>query len=292
MAPAEALPQATLLSVERDKGEDRHEYVRRAKVSKEYFARLERRRLTALTIAGEPAARAWFCERLQEPIADVLRRSAKEQRALAELGAPIADPVKEARRRARHARLAARRIEDALYERADLLRILPAVARQRGDRPLPEAPAKLLVDAAVPLPVEEDDSEDVAALAHIRESLFRTLDIAMDRDWNWTNFDHIIAAAVHAIPQTIAGSPSVCNAQIRTTVAILRTGARVVKVSEGKSKAAEPLALLFARLDDKVTKWANPGIAEGCYRAIPELVGNPVFNEMLRAGPSSRSWSR
>jgi hypothetical protein len=279
-----ALPEVPVLNVERGKEEKRDDYTRRARISKEYFSRLERRRLMALTIAGEPDARALYAVHARDQLAAVLQRIRRQQRRMMQVGVPLDDPGKEAKRLARHARVSTRRIEDALYERADFLRILPAVARQSGgEHRLPVKPTKLLIDAALPLPIGEDDPDDVRiAYARYQETLFRTLDVAMDRGWKWGKFDEFLAAAVRSIPQTIAGSPAVSNAQIRATVAILRTAARVVKVSGGASAVKEPLAELFKQLDEKVTKWTNPGIAEGCYRAIPQLVGEPAFTEMLR----------
>src|ERR1044071_3746954 len=104
-----------------------------------------------------------------------------------------------------------------------------------------------------------------------RRASFRTIDAAMRRPhcWKWKDFDDVVAEAVQAVPQSIAGPPSVCNAHIRATAALLRTAVKLVIHGGGSSRTKKALRALFHNIDAHV-RWSNLGIVEGCYRALPE----------------------
>lgn len=243
-------PPVVRRPVERDPGETKAEYDDRVEVSEDYFDRLERRRLMVLVLAGDPASSAEYRRQLTWPIGQAVAALCERQ--------PI--PWEE--------------IEDVLFEVPDLLRILPALARQAGPSRLPAHPVERLWDAAAFLSIpDEAPSSTRVAFARFQESLFRTIDAALDRfpAEHRDTFDEAIAGAVAAIPHTIAGEPALCNAQIRATVAIIRTAASFITRNDGATRTKAALAPLFGNLHVS-TPWSNHGIAEGCYRALPELV--------------------
>jgi hypothetical protein len=255
--PAEALPRDPRVPVRTEESERFEDFAAQTYVSEDYFDRLDRRRLMVLTVAGHGASRENFVQKLAEPMADViaaLRRKEKWNET----------------------------IPYALWERSDLLRILPALTRQRQGTPLPQKPSALLTAAVAPLRLDElDPPEVVIAYARYRESVFRTIEAALRRDWKWTKFDDAIASAVKNIPRTVAGSPVMCNAEIRATVALVRTAVRIVRYSEEKpSSTRRSLEELFRGLDMEPTPWANHGIAEGCFRALPDLLAKRMYNEL------------
>jgi hypothetical protein len=168
-------------------------------------------------------------------------------------------------KRLRHEKSPVGKIEDVLYERQDLLRFLPGIARQGTDATLRAMTAKLLRSAAR-LRVDDQRPEVVIAFARFQESVFRTIDTSMRRHWSWTEFDDVVAAAVRAIPRTMTGTATVCNALIRATIAILRTAIRLVRMSDGAAETRNTIAPFFEALRQPASVWANHGIAEGCYR--------------------------
>lgn len=257
--PAAALPRDDRLPVSRGENESDADFEARSEITDDYFDRLDRRRLMALTVAGHEPSRDDFARKLEEPMADVIGRIRREE-----------DPV--------------RKITYALWERSDFLRILPAVARQRRGR-LERKPADLLVSAAESLTAEEGDPPEVViAFARYRESVFRTVDAALRRGWKWGKFDDVVARAVRAIPQSVAGTPAMCNAEIRATVSIIRTAVRLLLRSKKDPSSTEAVLqpLFREELGREPSPWANHGIAEGCSRALPDLVGNPLYDEMTR----------
>lgn len=258
--PASAFVPDEELPLQRERDERAEDFEARRAIVEEYFDRLRRRRLMVLTVAGDEQARNDFAERLEEPMIDAIARLRREE--------PDSTQA----------------IGDALWERSDLLRILPAVARQRGSSMLSQKPADLLIGAAQLLSIEEGDRPEVAiAFARYRESVFRTIDTALRRGWKWKKFDDVVAEAVRAIPQTVAGSPAMCNAEIRATVAIVRTAVRLLKHSkEAPSSTRAALEPLFERLRREPTPWANHGVAEGCFRELPALLHDPLHNDMIR----------
>ena len=254
--PVALYPSDNALPVMREPGETAQDYARRAKISDQYFARLERRRLMALTIAGETTSSAQFHQELEEPISDKLARLLSV------------------------ARVRWDEVEHALNVHSDLLRILPAMARQQ--QPLPPNAAELFCAAAGVLTLRDDaPPESLVALARFQESVFRTIDAAMRRPhcWNWKDFDDVVAEAVHAVPQSVAGPPSVCNAHIRATAALLRTAVKLVIHSGDSSRTKKALQAVFHNIDTHV-RWSNLGIVEGCYRALPELVADARHDDL------------
>jgi hypothetical protein len=250
-------PSSEPLPVMRDANEDDAAYASRRTISNQYFARLERRRLMVLTIAGHPKSHAEFLEKLEEPIAGKVSRLLLGPNAWND-------------------------VEHALNVHSDLLRILPAMARQ--GRRLPDDATSLLCAAAGLVAFGTDaPPASLVALTRFQESVFRTIDAALRRTshWKWQDFDESVAAAVRAIPQSIGGPPSVCNGQIRATVAMLRTAIRLVIASGGKksdTKAAiEPL---FHNLGRHM-RWSNLGIVEGCYRGLAELTADARLNDLI-----------
>lgn len=257
--PAVQFPSDKPLAVEREAGEKSKEdenYKRRAKISEQYFARLDRRRLMVLTIAGHPESRARFDRQLKEPIGDKLARLLK------------IEPVPWGS------------IEHELNEHSDLLRILPAMSRQGQNLP-PNATVLLCAAAGVLAIGEDAPPENLVALARFQESVFRTIDAAVRRlhNWKWEDFDKVTAAAVRAIPQSIGGPPSVCNGQIRATVAILRTAIRLVIASGGSSSTKAAIEPLFRDIGRHM-RWSNVGIVEGCYRGLPDLLKESRHNDL------------
>ena len=245
--PAGRFPLLERLPVPRNEGEDDDSYGPRVRISENYFERLERRRLMVLTIAEDQNAQQEFCRRLAEPITTRIER----------LCASDSVPWDE--------------VENVLYAHPDLLRILPAVARQQSNLAIDSA--ALLCDAARLLAIDVTAPDPVAiAFARFQESVFRTLDTAMRRDkWNWAELDGVIAAAVQRIPRSTAGAPAMCNAQIRTTVAILRTAIRFIGIADTFTSTKASLKPLFESLGDR-RPWTNLGIFEGCFRSLPELL--------------------
>lgn len=256
-SPAARFPLPARLAVVQENKEEPEVFAERAKISKEYFDRLERRHLMVLAIAGDADAYARFRQRLAEPITKKVTRLCSGETVAWE------------------------EVEDALYEVPDLLRILPALARQQSNLPL--ASAALLVDAARLLFID-DEAPDFVVLAHLRyqESLLRTIDTALRRiEWDLPELDEAIAGAVDAIPRTIAGPPTVCNAQIRATVATLRTAMTFVRLKpHDASSTKAALKPLFTSLRTPAP-WSNLGILEGCYRGLPELLPDSRHDDLI-----------
>jgi hypothetical protein len=230
--------------------------VAQQKINRIYFDRLERRRLMGLAVAGHPMKRQKFFKRLREPIAatiDAIRR--RERNNPDEL----------------HARLL-----DALYSRADLLRTFPALIRQATAKERPalfrEAIAHLK-DAATFTGITEDEDAVLVAFAQFQESVFRTIDVMIKRGAGHRHFDRAIAQALDATPRTLVGPASVCNAQVRATVALLRTASRLISEDHETSKTKGALTPIFGDLAAP-SPWPNLGITEGCYAILPFLASN------------------
>lgn len=229
------------------------EYAARVVISDKYYERLKRRRLIVLTIAGHSESRMKFERRLEGKL-DSLVANHRDGG-----------------------------LEDVLYERQDLLRFLPGIARQSGDPMIKAWTAELLREAASLRDVHGNDSV-IIAFSRFQESVFRTIDTAVRRRWDWSEFDEEVGAAVRAIPRTMAGAPAVCNARIRATVAILRTAIQIVKVSDGKAhRTTDAVRARFAELRDG-SLWSNHGIVEGCYRGLPQLVADPIHDDLTTPG--------
>ncbi len=255
--PTIRFPSTPEIPVLREKDEDPGQHAIRATISKKYFERLERRRLMVLTIAGDTASRAEYSRMLKEPIAEQLDRLLQPNEAQWE------------------------KVKDVLYEHPDLLRILPAIAHQ--DLELRAPPIDLLCEAARVLTLREGAPHSaLIAFARFQESVFRTIDAKLQRNpKKWSELDGDVAAAVRCIPQAIAGSPAVCNSQIRATVAILRTAIRLLKVSGRESETKKAITPFFNDLNSR-EPWSNPGIAEGCFRGLQELIAEPVNDDLTR----------
>jgi len=257
--PAERFKLLPRLPVAREDDETDEEFAKRVTISNDYFDRLERRHLMVLTIAEDPDSQTEFCRRLAEPINEKIKRLRAR------------DPVPWDE------------IEDALYAYPDLLRILPAIKRQKSKIAIDSA--ALLSDAAQLLTVDSEASDSVTvALARFQESVFRTVDAAMRRfDWNWRELDKVIAAAVRGIPRSIVGTPAMCNAQIRATVAIVRTAIVLIVITSEAPLTKIALNELFRELGTR-KPWSNLGIVEGCYRGLPALLAQHR-HDRLTAGP-------
>jgi hypothetical protein len=254
--PAAQFPSSRRLPVVQEIDEAKAAFTLRAKISKQYFARLNRRRLMVLTIAGHEASRARFLKKLKDPIDATLARLLEIKPAPWE------------------------QVAHALNEHSDLLRILPAMARQGQE--LPPKATRLLCAAAGVLAVGPEPSMAILVeLARFQESVFRTIDAALRRstNWKWEDFDTVVAAAVEAIPQSLGGLPSVCNGQIRATVAILRTAIRVVIASGGSSLTKQAIRPLFHQIGE-YKRWSNIGVPEGCYRGLAELIAEPQHKDL------------
>ncbi|MEA2337547.1 MAG: hypothetical protein QOE82_1554, partial [Thermoanaerobaculia bacterium] len=242
-------------AVIQEEEEEEKVYIERVRINDQYLNRLERRHLMVLTIAGHTKSQDEFCRRLKTSI----------QEKVAGLCAKDEVPWSE--------------VEDALYEYPDLLRILPAIERQKSN--LPKDSGTLLCDAARLLAIDVAAPEQIViAFARFQESVFRTIDVALRRcEWTWNALDDIVAAAVAAIPRSIAGTPAVCNAQIRATVAILRTAFRLLKRHPASPSTRKALKPMFAVLNDR-EPWSNIGIFEGCFRGLPHLVADSRYDDL------------
>lgn len=236
------------LPVTREENESEKEYEARVAISAEFRKRLQRRRLIVLTVAGHEASRREFDEKLNVALVSL-----------------ITNPDTRA-------------VETALYERQDLLRYLPGIARQ--DSSATGWATERLLDAAGLLELRgERRPEVLIAFARFQESVFRTIDAALRRQ-EWKQFDQAVATAVWAIPRTLVGDAAVCNARIRATVAILRTAIRVVNASAGKAKTNAAVEKRFEELAES-SAWTNHGVLEGCYRGLQDLVAEPKHDHRL-----------
>jgi|GEM_PF-2670348 len=257
-SPAERFKLWPRLQVPREQNEADDQFEMRSTISNDYFDRLERRHLMVLTIAEDIDSQQHFCQRLAEPITKKITRL---------LAAPAAWEE----------------IEDALYAYPDLLRILPAIVRQKSALSIDST--ALLCDAAGLLTIDSAAPDSVIiAFARFQESVFRTLDASMRRpDGQWPELDKVIAAAVRNIPRAIVGSPAICNAQVRSTVAIVRTAIALIVKTPHATSTEVALYDLFHGLDDR-KPWSNPGIVEGCYRELPHLLAQSR-HDRLSEGP-------
>src|ERR1044071_9729426 len=230
------------------------------RINTAYIDRLRRRRLIVLPVAGHRESRSRFKKAISKPVDGILDRV----------------------RRKSHALDLTRKMEEALYSRADLLRSLPAISRQNPGGHLPWNPVDVLCDAANVRQMREDDPAAVLiAFAYYQESLFRTIDPMVRRDKDAATFDRVVAEAVQSIPHTMVGTPAVCNFRIRATIAILRTAVSLARKLGIDSQTGRALQPLFDSLKTP-TQWANLGIAEGCYRALPDLLPLPAFNKLSK----------
>ena len=252
--PTERFPQPERLAVTQEPNEDEKSFAKRKEVSDDYYERLERRHLMVLAIAKDPRSCAEFAHRLSKPITQTIDE-------LLESDPPCWDSI-----------------EDALYAYPDLLRVLPAVVRQQSEVALNSR--VVLCDAARLLTIDDTAPDAVViAFARFQESVFRTLDTAMRRDWDLHELDDVLADAVNSISHTIAGTPGVCNAQVRATVAIVRTAIRLITITPGAILTKAALKPLFLGLRDD-RPWTNVGILEGCYRALPELLRHSRHDDL------------
>jgi hypothetical protein len=228
-----------------------------AKLNDLYALRLERRRRMVLTVADAD----W------------------RGKLLSELATPI-EPIIAAVRASGPIEQVSREVETVLYERSDLLRVLPAIARQNDVKAEIPRFVDVLCAAAKPLvPLPDDPDSVLIAYARYQESVFRTIDNMIRRDVAWRNFDGVVADAVHDIPRTMTGVPRVCNAQVRATVSILRTAIRVIGESGNSSNTKLEIRPFFEELDAP-RPWLNLGIAEACYRGLPDLLAKEIHNDL------------
>lgn len=242
-------------------------------VNRQYFQRLRRRRDMVLAVASS-RARNIYLKNINEPLEGIIAGLRAREAHIRECEMP--DEVKRKQLETIHADF-----ETALHGRADRLRILPAVLRQNKEAAVPFV--DLLRLATRRLQAEPRDPPAVQiAYARYQESVFRTLDVVLRRgSANWDQFDTEVAEVVKRIPRTLAGSPAVCNARIRATVAIVRTAATIVGKSERHSKTKEALLPFINKLTT-LRPWLNLGIAEGCYRALPEFLDNPNHENLSK----------
>ena len=229
-----------------------------SKIAQQYVARLTRRRTMSLTVAGHKEAHRQFVDSLRERIASVIADVRRKG------GDTLLDDL-----------------QTALYERADLLRTLPALLRQ-GGVDIDDATG-FLRDAAQLPPMREDEGEAVAvAFARFQESVFRTIDVVIKREPKWLSLDQSIADAVLSIPATVVGPPALCNHQIRATIAILQAATRFIEHDFDGSLTKSALSPLFRGLRQKPAPWLNLGLAEGCYRGLPFLLSNAAHDDLVR----------
>ncbi len=231
-------------------------------LNRSYAKRLERRRLMVLAVADPD----W------------------REKLLTELARPIEPMIDDARQEAaRHddpPEKFIRKIENIVYRRSDLLRVLPGIARQNDiTQDIPRFVAALCAATKPLVPLADDPDAILIAYARHQESVFRTIDNMIRRGVTWANFDDVVADAVHAVPRTMTGMPRVCNAQVRATVSILRTAIRVVSESGNTSKTKLEIRPLFEELGEP-RPWLNLGIAEACYRGLPELLRWHVHEDL------------
>jgi hypothetical protein len=228
-----------------------------------YATRLDRRRRAVLAIADSDWREALFNElqKAIEPIVANARAKGKIEDQAVRSG-----------------------VEDVLYRRYDLLRALPAMVRQ-GDqddgqrKDIVRMTALLRTAAQAPRPLLTDPDPLLIVYARYQESVFRTIDHFMRRAAAWKDFDDCVAAAVIAIPQTLTGAPKVCNARVRSTVAILRTAISLIHESKGDSKTKAAVLTIAEELSTP-RAWLNVGIAEGCYRGIAVLLAHEAHNKL------------
>ena len=253
----------------------------------QYVLRLERRRRLVLAVAGHDESLKYVRTILGQdslPQLEVLR--AREQALMQVVDrlqkrAPKDDAAtEELRRLGNHRERLIEERERLLYERADSLRVLPAIARQEGD--LEWAIDSLRAAAAVLDIGDEREPRVLIAFARYHESLFRTIDVVLRRDAALCpRFDDVLAASVDAIPRTLVGDAPVCNARIRATIALIRTAVCLVLRSSGPAETKRAVRPLFDDLA-AAARWANPGIAEGCYRALPQLALSTAHRDLAK----------
>jgi hypothetical protein len=226
-----------------------------------YVARLDRRRRLVLAVAGHDASL---------------------QHIRAVLAYPLRDQLDAVRAQNLEPKVLIEELERPIYERADILRTLPAMARQDGDVAWAIA---VLCEAAKVLSIGGEKEPRVRiAFARYHESLFRTIDVLLRRDATRTrckDFDEVVAAAVDAIPRTFVGAAPECNGQIRATVAIVRTAVNLVIDSNAPSRTKVALRALADEIQ-RPGRWVNLGIAEGWYRGLPRLVTSGVHPDLAR----------
>ena len=253
--PAMRFPALPRLEVQREKEETDETFNDRKRISDEYFDRLERRHLMVLTIANDVPSCAEFADHLKEPI------TARVAGLLAMSEVPW------------------KKVEDVLYSYPDLLRILPAVARQNSAISLNSA--GLLYDAARLARIDAGAPEWVTlAFARFQENVFRTIDTALRRcDWDWPDLDEALSTAIRALPRGIDGTPSVCNARIRATVAVVRTATRLITSGSGVSSTKAALKDLFSNIG-AAAPWMNLGIIESAYRVLPDLLPHSEHDDL------------
>lgn len=245
-------------------GDEVPEPERQVVIDQLYFDRLDRRRMMALAVAGDPVMREAF---------------------LAEVRRPISDRIEEAERKAGGD---VDRLEPELltilYTQADLLRTLPGLVRQcaAGERNAFQRRAvKYLNDAAVARePVNAGDTV-LRSFAHFQESVFRTIDVMIKRGATHEDFEESLAKALRETRRTLVGHSSVCNARVRATFALIQTTARLIQADREETAVKAELVPLFEMLA-KPTPWPNLGIAEGCYYVVPFLAGNRWHEDIVK----------
>ncbi len=254
--PARRFPALPRLEVLREKDEGDQTFNERERISDEYFDRLERRHLMVMTIANDEASCAEFADHLKEPITT----------RVAGLLAMKEVPWKN--------------VEDVLYSYPDLLRILPAVARQNSVISLNST--GLLCDAARLAKIDAEAPEWVTlAFARFQENVFRTIDTALRRcEWNWTELDDALSTAIRALPRGVDGTPSMCNARIRATVALVRTATRLITSAPAASTKAA-LKDLFSNIE-AAAPWMNLGIMESAGRVLPDLLPHSEHDDLTK----------
>jgi hypothetical protein len=253
--PRARFPPPTRLEVGREEKESEETFNARKRISDEYFDRLERRYLMVLSIANDEISCSEFTGYLKEPIT----------KRIAGLLAIEEVPWKD--------------VEDALYSHPDLLRILPAVTRQSAAISLNSS--GLLCDAAQMTRIDAAAPEAVMlAFERFQENIFRTIDTALRRcEWNWPDLDDALSTAIRALPRGIDGTPSLCNARIRATVALIRTAARWIMSAHGSSLTKGALKDLFSNIG-ALAPWVNLGIIEGAGRVLPNLLSHSKHDDL------------
>lgn len=227
-----------------------------------YEQRLERRRLMVLAVADAQWRETLLTE-LQKPIG------------------PQLDDVRRRQLPNQTDQDFSRRFETVLYRRHDLLRVLPAIARQNDVRNDMSRFIDVLRQATERLEPAKGDPDSIL-IAHTRyeESVFRTIDNLMRRDVSPKEFDEVVARAVQSIPLTMTGTPRVCNARVRTTVSILRTAIRVVVLSGNDKSDTKANLLELFRYVREPRMWLNLGVVEACYRGLPELLRHRIHSDL------------
>lgn len=263
--PAARFPIMSRVEVRRTANEHDEHYAQRQRVSSEYFARFERRRLMVLTLANDVDACSAFSESIHLPIEERLNELLSDSASNAE------------------------QITSLYYSHPDLLRVLPAIGRQRS-RVTVDGLRLVCAAIRIPEPKATVSNEIAFAFARFQENIYRTIDTGMRRcAWHGAELDDAIGTALRSLHRGIQGAPGISNARIRSTIALMRTAVNLIAVDEAASKTKKALITLIGNLNAS-GPWINLGIIEGLGRSLHNLlqhgqhddVTRPVIEWMLR----------